>query len=141
MKDIYMSLTGFMFLLQPVLMLSLNSDNSTNIRSTLPYRVQYGIDIEKYYYEILFHCYVSVFSHMLILASINLIYTSFIQHACGLFSVIGPIILLIWKDNRKYKCSLKVPFISKCNVKRFFYVWIISNLFLVSTSLIQCITI
>ncbi|KAL2727264.1 odorant receptor 13a-like [Vespula squamosa] len=86
---IYMSLTGFMFLLQPILMLSLNSDNSTNIRSTLPYRVQYGIDIEKYYYEILFHCYVSVFSHMLILSSINLIYTSFIQHACGLFSVIG----------------------------------------------------
>nr|XP_050850383.1 odorant receptor 13a-like isoform X2 [Vespula vulgaris] len=84
----YMSFTGFMFLLQPIL-LSLSSDNSTNILSTLPYRVQYGIDIEKYYYEILFHCYVSVFSHMLILSSINLIYTSFIQHACGLFSVIG----------------------------------------------------
>nr|KAF7427683.1 hypothetical protein H0235_007377 [Vespula pensylvanica] len=84
----YMSLTGFMFMLQPIV-LSFNSDNSTNIISTIPYRVQYGIDIEKYYYEILFHCYVSVFSHMLILSSINLIYISFIQHACGLFSVIG----------------------------------------------------
>ncbi|KAF7403219.1 hypothetical protein HZH68_006013 [Vespula germanica] len=84
----YMSLTGFMFMLQPIV-LSFNSDNSTNIISTIPYRVQYGIDIETYYYEILFHCYVSVFSHMLILSSINLIYISFIQHACGLFSVIG----------------------------------------------------
>ncbi|XP_035737531.1 odorant receptor 13a-like isoform X1 [Vespa mandarinia] len=85
----YMSLTGFMFMLQPILILSLNSDNSTNIQSTIPYRVQYGIDIEKYYYEILFHSYISVLSHMLILSSINLIYITFIQHACGLFSVIG----------------------------------------------------
>ncbi|KAL2727275.1 odorant receptor 13a-like isoform X2 [Vespula squamosa] len=85
----YVSLTGFMFLLQPVLVLSLNSDNSTDAKSTLPYRVQYGIDIEKYYYEILFHSYVSLVSHLLVLSSINLIYISFIQHACGLFSVIG----------------------------------------------------
>ncbi|XP_043668687.1 odorant receptor 13a-like isoform X1 [Vespula pensylvanica] len=82
------SFTGFMFLLQPIV-LSFNSDNSTNIISTIPFRVRYGIDIEKYYYEILFHCYVSVFSHLIILSSINLIYISFIQHACGLFSVIG----------------------------------------------------
>ncbi|KAL2727491.1 odorant receptor 13a-like isoform X2 [Vespula maculifrons] len=87
-KKIHASFTGFMFLLQSIV-LSFNSDNSTNIISTIPFRVRYGIDIEKYYYEILFHCYVSVFSHLIILSSINLIYISFIQHACRLFSVIG----------------------------------------------------
>ncbi|KAI4477718.1 hypothetical protein M0804_012546 [Polistes exclamans] len=88
---IYMSFTGFMFILQPIItMLSSSFDNSTNILETLPYHLRYGnLDFEKHYYEILIHSYISIMSHMLISASINLIYISFIQHACGIFSVIG----------------------------------------------------
>ncbi|XP_043668728.1 uncharacterized protein LOC122629409 [Vespula pensylvanica] len=36
----YMSLTGFMFMLQPIV-LSFNSDNSTNIISTIPYKLEH----------------------------------------------------------------------------------------------------
>ncbi|XP_043485364.1 uncharacterized protein LOC122513156 [Polistes fuscatus] len=88
---IYMSFTGFMFILQPIIrMLSSSFDNSTNILETIPYRLRYGnLDIEKHYYEILIHSYITVMYHMLILSSINLIYISFIQHACGIFAVIG----------------------------------------------------
>ncbi|XP_014614848.1 PREDICTED: uncharacterized protein LOC106792835, partial [Polistes canadensis] len=88
---IYMSFTGFMFILQPIItMLSSSFDNSTNILETLPYHLRYGnLDFEKHYYKILIHSYISIMSHMLISASINLIYISFIQHACGIFAVIG----------------------------------------------------
>ncbi|KAK2584511.1 hypothetical protein KPH14_006882 [Odynerus spinipes] len=87
---IYMSITGFMFLLQPFLVtITSISSNSTDVLSTIPFRVQYGVDPNKYYYEIVVHCYITVVAHMGILCSMNLIYILFIQHSCGLFAVIG----------------------------------------------------
>lgn len=91
-----MHMTAFFYLLKPVVMTLTedkiaNATKSTRISeiSKLPFRVDYGEKLDQYFYPITAHCYLSVFAHVFGTVAVDTLYYTLIQHACGMFSIIG----------------------------------------------------
>lgn len=73
-----------------VLIMIEDTSNSTGLAVTkLPFRVEYGHTIDRYFYPILIHGYLTVFSHVTATVATDTLYISLVQHACGMFSVVG----------------------------------------------------
>ncbi|XP_018317723.1 uncharacterized protein [Mycetomoellerius zeteki] len=97
-----MHMTQVFYLLKPVILTLLETDitNSTKtITSKLPFRVEYGVDIDQYFYPITIHCYLAVFAHVFSTIAVDSLYCILIQHACGMFSIIGHMLEEIGKNN------------------------------------------
>lgn len=90
-----MHMTAFFYLLKPVI-LTLLEDNTANVTkssisgaSKLPFHVEYGEKLDQYFYPITIHCYLGVFAHVFCTLAVDTLYYTLIQHACGMFSIVG----------------------------------------------------
>ncbi|XP_036140375.1 odorant receptor 13a [Monomorium pharaonis] len=97
---VFMHMTQVFYLLKPVILTLLETDvtNSTSV-SKLPFRVEYGVDVDRYFYPITIHCYLAVFAHVFSTVAVDSLYCTPIQHACGMFSIIGHVLEEIGKNN------------------------------------------
>ncbi|KAF3054219.1 Odorant receptor 355 [Nylanderia fulva] len=88
-----MLLTGFLYIIKSVVLILIeDSSNSTKLAVTkLPFRVEYGQKIDQYFYLILVHNYLIVCSHVTATVATDTLYFTLIQHACGMFSVVGDV--------------------------------------------------
>ncbi|KAF3054387.1 Odorant receptor 249 [Nylanderia fulva] len=96
-----MLLTGFLYIIKSVVLILIeDSSNSTKLAVTkLPFRVEYGQKIDQYFYLILVHNYLTVCSHVTATVATDTLYFTLIQHACGMFSVVGHSLERIGKDS------------------------------------------
>ena len=62
--------------------------NETRPKKTL-YPTEYYLDVEKYFYWILIHGYISSFTCTIILVSVDTAFMVFLHHACGIFAILG----------------------------------------------------
>jgi len=53
-----------------------------------PYHVEYYVDLEKYFYPILIHNYISVFIRLTIVIASDTLVAILVQHCCALFSIV-----------------------------------------------------
>ncbi|XP_025074132.1 odorant receptor 13a-like [Pogonomyrmex barbatus] len=97
-------MTACLFVLKPV-MLTVMVDDTINVTkssisfaSKLPYRVEYGQKFNQYIYPITVHCYGAVIAHMFTVIMVDGFYCTLIQHACGMFSIIGYVLENIGKN-------------------------------------------
>jgi ABC-type bacteriocin/lantibiotic exporter with double-glycine peptidase domain len=51
--------------------------------------VEFFVDEEKYYFHILMHSYVTTIFGILAVLSTDTFYTTCVQHACGMLSILG----------------------------------------------------
>ena len=92
-----MHTTAFFYLLKPVVMTLLENDiianatikSSISGASKLPFQVEYGKKLDRHFYSITIHCYLGVFAHVFSTLAVDTLYYTLIQHACGMFSIIG----------------------------------------------------
>ncbi|TGZ48391.1 Uncharacterized protein DBV15_02775 [Temnothorax longispinosus] len=71
--------------LQPLLLGSSSNDTTR----PLLHQVEYYIDMEKYYFPILIHGYVTAVICVSIAIAADTMYVIVVQHVCGLFMIIG----------------------------------------------------
>ncbi|XP_050445549.1 odorant receptor 13a-like [Cataglyphis hispanica] len=98
----FMQLTGFLYILKSIVLILIDdTSNSTKLAVTkkLPFRVEYGHKIDQYFYLILVHNYLTVFSHVTATVATDTLYFTLIQHACGMFSVVGHSLERIGKNS------------------------------------------
>jgi len=87
--------TATLFVLKPIMMTLMADDvfdvanSSIAFTSKLPFRVDYGVRFNQYIYPIAVHGYTSVFAHSFATIAADGLYCVLIQHACGMFSIIG----------------------------------------------------
>ncbi|KAK2576708.1 hypothetical protein KPH14_005366 [Odynerus spinipes] len=87
---VYICVTGVAFLLQPLIILFIEDNNASNVTVyKLPVRLDYGSYIEKYYYLFVVHSYISILAHMAVWTTVDILLVVFVQHVCGLFSIVG----------------------------------------------------
>lgn len=88
---VFMQLTGFLYILKSIVLILIDDTSiSTKLAVTkLPFRVEYGHKIDQYFYLILVHNYLTVFSHVTATVATDTLYFTLIQHACGMFLVVG----------------------------------------------------
>ncbi|XP_032686504.1 uncharacterized protein LOC116851313 [Odontomachus brunneus] len=98
--------TAFFYLLKPVLMTLLEDENflnvtksSISVASKLPFHVEYNEKLDQHIYLIMMHCYLAVFAHVFVTTAVDTLYYALIQHACGMFAIIGHMLENIGKDN------------------------------------------
>lgn len=86
-----MQLTGFLYMLKSIVLILIeDSSNSTQLAvSKLPFRVEYGQKINQHFYPILVHSYFTTLSHVTATVATDTLYFTLVQHACGMFSVVG----------------------------------------------------
>lgn len=86
-----MVMTGLLYMFKSIVLIMIeDTSNSTKLAVTkLPFRVEYGSTIDQYFYPILVHCYLTVYSHVTATVAADSFYFILIQHACGMFSVVG----------------------------------------------------
>lgn len=53
------------------------------------FQVEYGLDNDKYFYEMLFHAYVTSVIAMSIVVAVDSMFFTVVEHACGLFEMVG----------------------------------------------------
>nr|XP_012232067.1 PREDICTED: odorant receptor 13a-like [Linepithema humile] len=100
-----MHTTACLFVLKPVMLTLLSEDivnvtkSSITTASKLPFRVEYGKRLDQYLYPITIHCYVAVFAHSFATIAADALYYTLIQHACGMFSIIGYVLGNIGQNN------------------------------------------
>lgn len=75
------------FMLMPFQPLILRVANATT--RPLLHRVEYYIDMDKYYFPILLHGYFTVLICVTSVVASDTIFIVFVQHACGLFVITG----------------------------------------------------
>ncbi|XP_025072977.1 odorant receptor 13a-like [Pogonomyrmex barbatus] len=97
---VFMHLVQVFYLLKPVVLTLLEADimNSTKSLSKLPFFVEYSVDVERYLYPIMIHCYLAVFAHVFSTIAVDILYYTLIQHACGMFSIIVYVLEEIGKN-------------------------------------------
>ncbi|XP_020285593.1 uncharacterized protein LOC109855577 [Pseudomyrmex gracilis] len=105
----FMQLTGFLYMLKSIVLIMIeDTSNSTGLAVTkLPFRVEYGHTIDRYFYPILIHGYLTVFSHVTATVATDTLYISLVQHACGMFSVVGDV-CIIASLNREISISEEI---------------------------------
>ncbi|XP_071646045.1 uncharacterized protein [Temnothorax longispinosus] len=103
---VFMHTTACLFVLKPIL-LTLMSDDIFNVTkssilfaSRLPFRVEYGQRFNQHFYPIAVHCYTAVFAHSFATIAVDGLYYTLIQHACGMFSIIGNVLENIGKNSK-----------------------------------------
>lgn len=91
MFSVFMVMTGLLYMFKSIVLIMIeDTSNSTRLAVTkLPFRVEYGYKIDQYFYPILIHCYLTVYSHVTATVAADTFYFALIQHACGMFSVVG----------------------------------------------------
>ncbi|XP_018393052.1 PREDICTED: uncharacterized protein LOC108772094 [Cyphomyrmex costatus] len=92
---VFMHTTASLFVVKPI-MLTLMANDIINITkssipfaSRLPFRVEYGDRFNQYIYPIAVHCYTAVVAHSFATVVADALYYTLIQHACGMFSIVG----------------------------------------------------
>ncbi|XP_011878565.1 PREDICTED: odorant receptor 13a-like [Vollenhovia emeryi] len=97
---VFMVTTGLLYMLKSIVLIMIeDTSNSTRLAVTkLPFRVEYGYRIDQYFYPILIHCYLTVYSHVTATVAADSFYFALIQHACGMFSVVGHMLEHIGED-------------------------------------------
>jgi len=76
-----------LFMLVPLQSLLLSSSNDTT--RPLLHQVKYYIDMEKYYFPILIHGYITAIICVSVAIAADTMYVIVVQHVCGLFMIIG----------------------------------------------------
>ncbi|KAF3054385.1 Odorant receptor 423, partial [Nylanderia fulva] len=93
LSKVYAALITFTpvsYLLKPVIMTLIESENSTTPSlAKLPYYVDYGEKWNDQFALLMLHCSVAIVIHSIIIVTINSFYYAAIQHACGMFAIIG----------------------------------------------------
>jgi len=90
--SVFMMTIGMLYMLKSLIMMMIEEETSNSTRlavTKLPYRVEYGYKIDQYFYPILIHCYISVYTHVNATVAADTFYLVLINHACGMFSVVG----------------------------------------------------
>ncbi|XP_011065508.1 PREDICTED: uncharacterized protein LOC105152772 [Acromyrmex echinatior] len=93
-----------LFMLKPIIVslitdISNTTKSSIPIASRLPFNVEYGEKFNQYIYLIAMHNYVAVFTRSFATIAVDNLYYVLIQHACGMFSIIGNVLENIGKNN------------------------------------------
>ncbi|XP_011702679.1 PREDICTED: uncharacterized protein LOC105458818 [Wasmannia auropunctata] len=102
---VFMHSTACLFVLKPVMLTLMVNDilnvtkSSIPFASRLPFHVEYGERINQYVYPIAVHCYTAVFAHSFATIAVDGLYYTLIQHACGMFSIIGNVLENTGKNN------------------------------------------
>ncbi|KAL6441768.1 hypothetical protein ACFW04_003691 [Cataglyphis niger] len=92
-------------ILRPFIMTLLKNDIENITKSSilgaskLPYRVEYGEKLNQHFYLIMLHCCLAVFAHLIATVAVDGFYYTTIQHACGMFSIIGNMLENIGKND------------------------------------------
>ncbi|XP_018311076.1 uncharacterized protein [Mycetomoellerius zeteki] len=100
-----MHVTSGLFIFKPIMLTLMANDifnvtkSSIPIASRLPFRVEYGEKFNQYVYPITVHSYTAVFAHTFATIAVDGLYYCLIQHACGMFSIIGNTLENIGKNN------------------------------------------
>ncbi|XP_020293914.1 odorant receptor 67a-like [Pseudomyrmex gracilis] len=93
---LYSALVLFMLIpLQPLLLDSFLNETSR----PLLHQVEYYIDMDKYYFPILIHGYVTAVICVSIAIAADTTYVIMVQHVCGLFAIIGQQVENITKED------------------------------------------
>ncbi|XP_018356525.1 PREDICTED: uncharacterized protein LOC108756879 [Trachymyrmex septentrionalis] len=102
-----MHTTACLFMLKPIV-LTLTANDAFNVTkssityaSRLPYHVEYGEKFNQYIYPIAVHNYAAIVAHSFATIAVDGLYYSLIQHACGMFSIIGNTLENIGKNNEE----------------------------------------
>jgi len=82
----YSALVLFMLVPLQSLLLSSSSNDTTRL---LLHQVKYYIDMEKYYFPILIHGYITAIICVSVAIAADTMYVIVVQHVCGLFMIIG----------------------------------------------------
>ncbi|KYM96593.1 hypothetical protein ALC62_12720, partial [Cyphomyrmex costatus] len=77
-----------LFMLVPLQSFLLDSPSNDTTRLLL-HQVEYYIDMEKYYFPILIHGYITAVICVSIAIAADTMYVIVVQHVCGLFMIIG----------------------------------------------------
>ncbi|KYM98415.1 hypothetical protein ALC62_10874 [Cyphomyrmex costatus] len=81
---IYMLTVAFLLMpLQPLIL------QVTNVTRPMLHRVEYYVDMDKYYFPILIHGYFTALICVTSIVATDAIFVIFMQHACGLFIITG----------------------------------------------------
>ncbi|XP_050445507.1 odorant receptor 13a-like [Cataglyphis hispanica] len=102
---IIMLVPALSHILRPFIMTLLKNDIENITKSwipgasKLPYRVEYGEKLNQHFYLIMLHCCLAVFAHLIATVAVNGFYYTAIQHACGMFSIIGHMLENIGKND------------------------------------------
>ncbi|KAF3054224.1 Odorant receptor 345 [Nylanderia fulva] len=67
--------------------------------SKLSYQLEYNAKMEQHFYFLMLHSSLAVLSHSLIAVAVDSFYYALIQHACGMFEIIGHVLENIGKNN------------------------------------------
>ncbi|XP_011065501.1 PREDICTED: odorant receptor 22c-like isoform X1 [Acromyrmex echinatior] len=100
-----MHVTSGLFIFKPIMLTLMTNDiinatkSSVPFISKLPFRVEYGEKFNQYIYPITVHSYTAVFAHVFATIAVDGLYYCLIQHACGMFSIIGYTLENIGKNN------------------------------------------
>ncbi|XP_050445546.1 odorant receptor 13a-like [Cataglyphis hispanica] len=92
-------------IIRPFIITMLLKNDIENIKSSipgaskLPYRVEYGEKLDQHFYLIMFHCCLAIFAHVTATIAVDGFYYTIIQHACGMFSIIGNMLENIGKND------------------------------------------
>lgn len=79
------------FMMMPLQALILPVANMTT--RPMLHKVEYYIDMDKYYFPILIHGYLTVLICVTSIVASDAIFVIFLQHACGLFIIIGYVLV------------------------------------------------
>ncbi|XP_070165817.1 odorant receptor 13a-like isoform X2 [Polyergus mexicanus] len=102
---IIMLLPASFHILRPFITTLLKNDIENMTKSSipeatkLPYRVEYGEKLNQHFYLIMLHCCLAVLAHLIATVAVDGFYYTVIQHACGMFSIIGNMLENIGKNN------------------------------------------
>nr|AXM05178.1 odorant receptor [Campoletis chlorideae] len=72
----------------PIVMNAIGPENTTYPKQ-LMFRVDFLIDVEKYYYPLLIHSYFGTLAYITLVVAIDTILMIYVEHACGSFAVLG----------------------------------------------------
>ncbi|XP_029162362.1 uncharacterized protein LOC114933939 [Nylanderia fulva] len=99
---IILFLTPLSFILKPTI-LTIMEKNIENVTmpplSKLSYQLEYNAKMEQHFYFLMLHSSLAVLSHSLIAVAVDSFYYALIQHACGMFEIIGHVLENIGKNN------------------------------------------
>nr|XP_012216885.1 PREDICTED: uncharacterized protein LOC105668840 [Linepithema humile] len=96
-----------LFMLVPLQPLLLGSSSNDTTRPLL-HRVEYYIDMDKYYFPILVHGYVTAVVLVSVAIAADTMYVIMVQHVCGLFTIIGEQVENITNKN-SLEINLNLP--------------------------------
>lgn len=85
----YGAMTPFMIIpVVPIVMNAMGPANGT-IEKQLMFRVDYLLDVEKYYYPLLIHSYFGTLAYITLVIAIDTMLMIYVHHACGSFALLG----------------------------------------------------